>query len=172
LISLNAARALLAKLPLSRGLVPVSACALGAWLALGSWDFIQQLPAQPALDASPPAAAQPLPALDPAPIASLFGATPPETQANTYSVPLTLLASLAAQRSEDSRALIGAPDSTAFYSIGDRLPGGASLSAISPDHVMVLQGGRLQTLAFSSHPERLLLPTTEADSSPLAETQP
>jgi len=173
LISLNTLKPMLAKMPLNRGLLLLSACALCAWLALGSWDFIQQLPAQPAQSATAAEAPKPLQALDTQGITRMFGATPPEMQRAALAVPLTLLASLTAGHSKDSRALIRAPDSTAFYSIGDRLPGGVSLSSINPDHIVVLGGGLEQTLAFPSHTARLLTPTPTADAlPPPAEMQP
>ncbi|EPL08056.1 type II secretion system protein N [Pseudomonas sp. CF161] len=173
MISLNAVKARLAKLPLRRCVLPLSVCALSATLALDSWDFIQQLPKPTAPDTTPAPTTPPLAALDPQVIASLFGAMPPEMQVSANAVPLTLLASLAAPRSEDSRALIRTPEITAFYSVGDRLPGGANLSSISPDHVTIMRGGRAQVLAFPSHTARLLTPTPVADAPPpLAEIQP
>lgn len=158
---------LLVRLPLQRLIVPVGAsllCAWLGWLGLDSRTWLQALdtPAGQASEAAPPMA-KPLPALDIQAIAELFGARPPEpVETGRHAVPLTLLASLSEERAVLSRALILSPEGSAFYRLGDRLPGGARLKAVHPDHVLLQLAGREQRLSFPHANERFLTPRTSA----------
>ncbi|MGA4634732.1 type II secretion system protein N [Pseudomonas solani] len=158
------------------GLALIALCAWLGWLALASSDYRQALDAvarQPLL--------QPLSevqhegvASDSLAIALMFGALPAtpggEHHESAQAVPLTLLASLAAERPEDSRALIGSPEGSRFHRPGERLPGGAVLKAVAADHVLLLRNGREQRLGFERHTERLLVPRPASFDSP--ETSP
>lgn len=148
-----------------RGLLPVGIvafCAWLAWLGVQGWDVQQALdtprvPASTALNPSTPAHL----ALDPHAIAELFGAVALESlDASPQPVALTLLASLSESRAVVSRALIESPEGSAFYRLGDRLPGGARLKAVHPDHVLIQLGGHERRLSFPRAPERLLAPRT------------
>ncbi|AOE87586.1 type II secretion system protein N [Pseudomonas sp. TCU-HL1] len=146
-----------------RGLIPVGIIALSAWLAwLGvqGWNYWQAMdtPPDPAI-ASVDRSAPTHHALDQYTIAELFGAVPSEPlDASPHAVALTLLASLSDDHAVLSRALIESPEGSAFYRLGDRLPGGARLKAVHPDHVLIQLGGREQRLSFPRVPERLLAP--------------
>lgn len=157
---------------LQRLLLPatgVALCAWMAWLALESWQYSRALAAPDSAPTPPAAPSRPAPApLDTRGVARLFGAMPAERQ---QAVPLSLLASLADTRAERSRALIQSPEGTAFYGLGARLPGGAILKAIATDRVLILLGGREQTLTFPSHATRLLAPLSASPGAPLAQAE-
>ncbi|MCO6056639.1 hypothetical protein NG726_08110 [Pseudomonas sp. MOB-449] len=148
---------------LQRSLLPLGVAALCTWLGwlgLQGWHYRQTLDTPPDPTSTP--APQSAPAhhpLDTGAIAELFGAVAPEAlDASPHAVALTLLASLSESRAVVSRALIESPEGSAFYRLGDRLPGGARLKAVYPDHVLIQLGGREQRLSFSRAPERLLTP--------------
>ncbi|MGF6694545.1 type II secretion system protein N [Pseudomonas sp. D(2018)] len=150
---------------LQRGLIPLGLAALGTWLGwlgLQGWHDWQALDTPPAQTIASIAESAPVHhPLDNRAIAELFGAlsaTPLE--ASSHAVDLTLLASLSEGRAVLSRALIQSPEGSAFYRLGDRLPGGARLKAVHPDHVVIQAGGHEQRLSFPHSRERLLAPRT------------
>ncbi|WMR33045.1 type II secretion system protein N, partial [Metapseudomonas otitidis] len=106
--------------------------------------------------------------LDSTLVALLFGVLPasgsPEEAAEdaSTSLSLVLMASLAERGEADSRALIAGPSGSAFYRIGDRLPGGAVLRAVAPDHVLLQHGGRDYRLGFPRPETRLFVPRPPA----------
>ena len=52
-----------------------------------------------------------------------------------------------------------------LFSIGDRLPGNATLAAVHADHVLIRRGTALEKLAFSDSPLRFV-PSTNAANAP------
>ncbi|MDH4585460.1 hypothetical protein E8F20_26790 [Pseudomonas sp. BN415] len=148
---------------LQRGLIPLGLAVLGAWLGwlgLQGWHHWQALETPLALTTAPSAESDPAHhPLDNRAIAELFGAVTLEPLAGSpHAVDLTLLASLSEGHAVLSRALIQSPDGSAFYRLGDRLPGGARLKAVYPDHVVIQAGGHEQRLSFPRASERLLAP--------------
>lgn len=160
-------------LPLRRALLALAVLALAAWLAWlaqGAWHVRQALQAeqaQPAPSAAAPASVDAAP-LDSTLVALLFGVLPVNRSAEaaaedaSTSLSLVLMASLAEHSDSDSRALIAGPSGSAFYRIGDRLPGGAVLRAVAPDHVLLNHGGRDYRLGFPRPETRLFVPRPPA----------
>lgn len=92
----------------------------------------------------------------------LFGEKPAEVQPGQVAVEslpettlnLVLRGVMAASRpGEDSGAIIGAPNGVeSFYTVGARLPGGATLKEVYPDRVVLERSGRLETLRLPKEP--------------------
>lgn len=56
---------------------------------------------------------------------------------------------------DNGRALIAEQGKKAkYYRVGDQLPGGATLSRVEAEHVVLSRAGRLETLSFSSQKNR------------------
>ena len=56
---------------------------------------------------------------------------------------------LVAQRPEDSGAIVaGSNGETAYYRVGEMLPGNAELAEVEPGRVLIRRGGRYESLAF------------------------
>lgn len=73
----------------------------------------------------------------------------PETQLR-----LTLRGLIASTEPSEARAIVADPSGKEnFYKIGDRLPGGAELTEIHPDRIVLKRGGRFETLRL---PKELL----------------
>ncbi|WP_165672338.1 type II secretion system protein N [Metapseudomonas otitidis] len=161
------------RLPLRRALLALAVLALAgwlAWLAQGAWHARQALAAtlaQPVPSAAAPVATEAAP-LDNTLVALLFGVLPASgsreeaAEDASTSLSLVLMASLAERGETDSRALIAGPSGSAFYRIGDRLPGGAVLRAVAPDHVLLNHGGRDYRLGFPRPETRLFVPRPPA----------
>lgn len=151
--------------PLLAGAVLVAAA---AWQAAAlTWSVILALTTEPALP-PPVALAESAERADAVPAQSvasmhLFGAAQtstdtlaaaaadaPETRLN-----LKLRGILAANEATFSRAIIASGNQDKVYSVGDTLPGGASVEAVLADRVLLRRAGRLETLR---------LPRESADS--------
>ncbi len=104
--------------------------------------------------------------------AHLFGLRElkPETAAVPVDAPdtrldLTLTGIFAATIPEESRALIkDASGKQRSYAVNDDLPGGAKISAIYPDRVILLRGGRYETLRLE--PNKSPSPPAQATQLP------
>lgn len=161
------------RLPVQRCFLPLGIaglCAWLGWLCLDSWNYRQAL-ANQVEQAATPAPKAPEAHLHPdnRTIAELFGAVPPEPMESLQrAVPLTLLASLMEHQAIQSRALIQSPEGSAFYMLGDRLPGGAQLKDVQADHVLILLGGRQHILRFAQPQGRLLTPRPATSLDQLA----
>lgn len=92
-------------------------CAWLSWLGHGSWLLSNAAPTSDANHqaSAPPVATAPL---NSGAIARLFGAVPAAETLNTPRVPLDLLGSLLESDAQLSRALIGSPQGSRFYQIG------------------------------------------------------
>ncbi len=56
---------------------------------------------------------------------------------------------LVAQRPEDSGAIVaGSNGETAYYRVGEMLPGNAELAEVEPGRILIRRGGRYETLTF------------------------
>jgi general secretion pathway protein C len=76
---------------------------------------------------------------------------------------LTLSGVLASDDPESARAIVGDPrGKEESYAVGDPLPGGATLSEIFPDRIILERGGRFETLR---------LPKEESVAAPRAASQ-
>jgi type II secretory pathway component PulC len=139
-------------------------CAWLSWLGHGSWVFSK---ATPPGTADHPASAPPVAAtaLNNTAIARLFGAVPAVDTLNTPRVPLDLLGSLLETDPQLSRALIGSPQGSRFYQIGQPLPGGGSLRQIGATQVVILRNGVQQTLTLATAKPSLLTPATPAGTT-------
>lgn len=77
---------------------------------------------------------------------------------------------LVAQRPEDSGAIVaGSNGETAYYKVGDVLPGNAELAEVEPGRVLIRRGGRFESLTFEeSESSDLVAEVAEvpAESSP------
>jgi general secretion pathway protein C len=138
-------------------------CAWLSWLGHGSWLLSN---AAPTSAANHQASTQPVATapLNSAAIARLFGALPAETL-NTPRVPLDLLGSLLDSDAQLSRALIGSPQGSRFYQIGQPLPGGGSLRRIGATQVVILRNGVEQTLTLATAKTSLLTPSAPAGTT-------
>ncbi|MBW0146795.1 type II secretion system protein N [Marinobacter arenosus] len=77
---------------------------------------------------------------------------------------------LVGQRPEDSGAIVaGSNGETAYYRVGDMLPGNAELAEVEPSRILIRRGGRYESLTFEEPDSESLVaeaPDEPADSSP------
>ena len=77
---------------------------------------------------------------------------------------------LVGQRPEDSGAIVaGSNGETAYYRVGDMLPGNAELAEVEPSRILLRRGGRYESLTFEEpESETLVAEAAEqpAESSP------
>ncbi|SFR42015.1 type II secretion system protein C (GspC) [Marinobacter gudaonensis] len=77
---------------------------------------------------------------------------------------------LVGQRPEDSGAIVaGSNGETAYYRVGDLLPGNAELAEVEPGRVLIRRGGRYESLTFEEQESSELVAevaTESAESSP------
>ncbi|WJW75180.1 type II secretion system protein GspC [Thiohalobacter sp. IOR34] len=143
-----------ARLP--RGLTLLLAALLLYQLARLTWLLVPAPATEPAAlpsEAPPPVAAAPAP-LERIADWHLFGAAerPAPVRAAPIDAPetrlkLVLHGVFASTDPAQARAIIAAPNgSSKIYRVGDTLPGGAELSEIHPDRVILQRGGRYETL--------------------------
>nr|WP_237142281.1 type II secretion system protein N [Pseudomonas gregormendelii] len=139
-------------------------CAWLSWLGHGSWLLSN---ATPTSEANHQASARPVATapLNNSAIARLFGAVPAADTLNTPRVPLDLLGSLLESNPQLSRALIGSPQGSRFYQIGQPLPGGGSLRRIDATQVLILRNGVEQTLTLATAKTSLLTPSPPAGTT-------
>lgn len=78
------------------------------------------------------------------PVAEAVRRSAPETRLR-----LRLEGVLVGQRPEDSGAIVaGSNGETAYYRVGDLLPGNAELAEVEPGRVLIRRGGRYESLTF------------------------
>ena len=76
---------------------------------------------------------------------------------------------LVAQRPENSGAIVaGSNGETAYYRVGDMLPGSAELAEVEPGRILIRRGGQYESLTFEEQSTELVAEVTEepAESSP------
>lgn len=77
---------------------------------------------------------------------------------------------LVGQRPEDSGAIVaGSNGETAYYRVGDMLPGNAELAEVEPTRILIRRGGRYESLTFEEPDSETLVaeaPEQPAESSP------
>lgn len=77
---------------------------------------------------------------------------------------------LVGQRPEDSGAIVaGSNGETAYYRVGDLLPGNAELAEVEPTRILIRRGGRYESLAFEEADTSAMVAEvaeTPAESSP------
>lgn len=77
---------------------------------------------------------------------------------------------LVGERPEDSGAIVaGSNGETAYYRVGDMLPGNAELAEVEPDRILLRRGGRYESLTFEESVDSGMVAEVEdvpAESSP------
>ncbi len=89
--------------------------------------------------------------LERSPVSSwhLFGVPGAETALEATTLSLTLRGTLASDKPDRGLAIIAEKgQKDAGYHVGETLPGGGVLEAIHPDHVVILNGGKRESLAL------------------------
>ncbi|MEC7377338.1 MAG: type II secretion system protein N [Pseudomonadota bacterium] len=73
---------------------------------------------------------------------------------------------LVGQRPEDSGAIVaGSNGETAYYRVGDLLPGNAELAEVEPGRVLIRRGGRYESLTFEEQVSSELVAEVAAESA-------
>ena len=100
----------------------------------------------------------------PVEVAEVVRRSAPETRLR-----LRLEGVLVAQRPENSGAIVaGSNGETAYYRVGEVLPGNAELAEVEPGRILIRRDGRYESLAFEDAPSELVaeVTTKPAESSP------
>lgn len=94
-------------------------------------------------------------------VAEAVRRTAPETRLS-----LRLEGVLVGQRPEDSGAIVaGSNGETAYYRVGDLLPGNAELVEVEPGRVLIRRGGRYESLTFEEQVSSELVAEVAAESA-------